>query len=95
MEASALWISHSTSISGVALLSSNKKWKWQIAFKKNLPSIDSRRCFVVKNVASKKKTKKLEDPSPSLEEEQGSKSFLEILNVFNLIKFPFLLHVVS
>ncbi|KAL8533667.1 hypothetical protein ACS0TY_009897 [Phlomoides rotata] len=68
MEASALRISHSSSISSVALLSSNKHWKWQFAFKKAWPSINSHRCLVVKNVASKKK---LEDPSTSLEEKQG------------------------
>ncbi|KAH6771196.1 Glycosyl transferase [Perilla frutescens var. hirtella] len=71
MEASALWISHSTSVSSVGLLSRNKKWKWQFAFNKKWASIDSRRCFVVKNVASKNKTMKLDGPSPSLEQEQG------------------------
>ncbi|KAG6429770.1 hypothetical protein SASPL_107823 [Salvia splendens] len=66
MEASALWISHSSSIpTTIALLSSNTRWKWQFAFNKNWPSIPSRRCFLVKNVASKKK------PSPSIEQEQG------------------------
>ncbi|KAI3467265.1 hypothetical protein Pfo_023928 [Paulownia fortunei] len=73
MDASALRISHSSYISSIAVLtacSSNKHWKWHFAFKKTWPSIHSRRGFVVKNVASKKQTKNLEDP-PALEEEQG------------------------
>ncbi|KAL0358147.1 UNVERIFIED_CONTAM: Alpha-1,4 glucan phosphorylase L-2 isozyme, chloroplastic/amyloplastic [Sesamum calycinum] len=75
MEASALWISHSSSVSGIALLSgcSGKKLcRWQFSFKKPSPSVhsDSGRRFLVKNVASRKQTKKLEDP-PALE--QGKK----------------------
>ncbi|KAG6426222.1 hypothetical protein SASPL_110442 [Salvia splendens] len=69
MEASALWISHSSSIpTTIALLSSNTRWKWRFASNKNWPSIHSRRCFLVKNVASKKK------PSPSIEQELDSAS---------------------
>ncbi|KAK4430063.1 Alpha-1,4 glucan phosphorylase L-2 isozyme, chloroplastic/amyloplastic [Sesamum alatum] len=71
MEASALWISHSSSVSGIALLSAcsgrNKLWKWQFSFKNPSPSVHSGRRFLVKNVASRKQTKKLEDP-PVLEE---------------------------
>ncbi|KAK4403095.1 Alpha-1,4 glucan phosphorylase L-2 isozyme, chloroplastic/amyloplastic [Sesamum angolense] len=75
MEASALWISHSSSVSGIALLSGcsgNKICRWQFSFKKPSPSVhsDSGRRFLVKNVASRKQTKKLEDP-PALE--QGKK----------------------
>ncbi|KAL0336488.1 UNVERIFIED_CONTAM: Alpha-1,4 glucan phosphorylase L-2 isozyme, chloroplastic/amyloplastic [Sesamum radiatum] len=75
MEASALWISHSSSVSGIALLSGcsgNKLCRWQFSFKKPSPSVhsDSGRRFLVKNVASRKQTKKLEDP-PALE--QGKK----------------------
>ncbi|KAL0363867.1 UNVERIFIED_CONTAM: Alpha-1,4 glucan phosphorylase L-2 isozyme, chloroplastic/amyloplastic [Sesamum angustifolium] len=75
MEASALWISHSSSVSGIALLSGcsgNKLCRWQFSFKKPSPSVhsDSGRRVLVKNVASRKQTKKLEDP-PALE--QGKK----------------------
>ncbi|KAL0420904.1 UNVERIFIED_CONTAM: Alpha-1,4 glucan phosphorylase L-2 isozyme, chloroplastic/amyloplastic [Sesamum latifolium] len=72
MEASALWISHSSSVSGIALLSAcsgNKLCRWQFSFKKPSPSVHSHsgRRFLVKNVASRKHTKKLEDP-PALEQ---------------------------
>ncbi|KAK6133879.1 hypothetical protein DH2020_032369 [Rehmannia glutinosa] len=65
MEASSLWISNSSPISSIALLT-NKHWKWQSAFYKPSLFNHSRRCFFVKNVASKKHTK-----TPALEEEQG------------------------
>lgn len=75
MEASALRISHYSSISTGALLSTNKHWKSQFAFAKAWPSVNSHRRLVVKNVASKKQTQnKWEDSSPSIQETQGSQS---------------------
>ncbi|KAL0385991.1 UNVERIFIED_CONTAM: Alpha-1,4 glucan phosphorylase L-2 isozyme, chloroplastic/amyloplastic [Sesamum radiatum] len=84
MEASALWISHSSSVSGIALLSAcrgNKLCRWQFSFKKPSPSVhsDSSRRFLVKNVASRKHTKKLEDP-PALE--QGKEAVGEDGKIF-------------
>ncbi|KAK6157852.1 hypothetical protein DH2020_012100 [Rehmannia glutinosa] len=64
MEASSLWISNSSPISSIALLT-NKHWKWHSAFYKPSLFNHSRRCFFVKNVASKKHTK-----TPALEEEE-------------------------
>ncbi|KAG8366431.1 hypothetical protein BUALT_Bualt17G0078900 [Buddleja alternifolia] len=66
MEASALSISNSISISSIALLTAslgNKHSRRHFAFEKS----PSRRCFVVKNVASKKQQEKLVEP-PAIEE---------------------------
>lgn len=77
MEASALRISHSCFVSGDSLLptrGANKLWRWRFAFSKSHVSVHPRGCFFVRNVASEKQTKRVED-LPTLGEEHRGLEF--------------------